>query len=536
MEDYKIEADEIGKSLELYYRVPYMKFDSSLTLPTDLMENIGTSYLRNNLWLPISGSKEEVVILLSNPSDYQKIMEIQGILNARNYIFRVGLPEHIRQYLGGNVEEHDDDEGFDDVFKSLEGESGVEIEEEEEPDDGAAAETSGIIQLVNRIIIESDKLGGSDIHIEPGKDKSPGIVRVRVDGICRKILKVPGEHTASLIARIKVISRLDISERRLPQDGKCKLKIRGKTLELRVATVPTVNGESAVLRLLAAGSALPLEKLNLSTRNYDNVIEMSKHPHGLILVVGPTGSGKTTTLHAVLGYINQPETKIWTAEDPVEITQPGLQQVQMQPKISFTFAAAMRAFLRADPDVILIGEMRDHETAAIGIEASLTGHLVLSTLHTNSAPETITRLLDLGSDPVNFSDALLGVLAQRLMRTLCSSCKEPYKPDQKDLDHLVQQYGEEHFKELNINLDEVELMRAVGCEKSGDTGYRGRTGVHELLLGTHELQSMIYQKASLEDLRDQAIKDGMRTLKQDGIEKIFMGLTDYEQLLRIIAE
>ena len=252
--------------------------------------------------------------------------------------------------------------------------------------------------------------------------------------------------------------------------------------------------------------------------------------------MGPTGSGKTTTLHAVLGYINQPETKIWTAEDPVEITQPGLQQVQMQPKIGFTFAAAMRAFLRADPDIILIGEMRDHETAAIGIEASLTGHLVLSTLHTNSAPETITRLLDLGLDPVNFSDALLGVLAQRLMRTLCGNCKEKYKPEKKEIDHLIEQYGTEYFPDLGINPDELELYRAVGCEACGDSGYKGRTGVHELLVGTHDMQSMIYQKADLDDLREQAIKDGMRTLKQDGIEKIFKGLTDYEQLLRVVAE
>jgi len=359
---------------------------------------------------------------------------------------------------------------------------------------------------------------------------------VRVDGICREILKVPSEHTGALIARIKVMSRLDISERRLPQDGKCKLKIRGRALELRVATVPTVNGESAVLRLLAAGSAMPLEKLNLSPKNMENLLEVSKHPHGLILVVGPTGSGKTTTLHAVLGYLNTPDRKIWTAEDPVEITQPGLQQVQMQPKIGFTFAAAMRAFLRADPDIILIGEMRDHETAHIGIEASLTGHLVLSTLHTNSAPETITRLLDLGLDPVNFSDALLGILAQRLMLTLCGKCKEAYKPDEKELNHLIDQYGREDFQTLGFNPDEMELCRPVGCEACGDTGYKGRTGVHELLVGTHELQSMIYKKADLADLTAQAIKDGMRTLKQDGIHKIFMGLSDYEQLLRIVAE
>ena len=227
--------------------------------------------------------------------------------------------------------------------------------------------------------------------------------------------------------------------------------------------MPTVQGESAVLRILAAGNAMPLEKLNLSPRNLVKVIDASAHPHGLFLVVGPTGSGKTTTLHAVLGYINKPDKKIWTAEDPVEITQPGLQQVQMLPKIDFTFATAMRAFLRADPDVILIGEMRDHETASIGVEASLTGHLVLSTLHTNSAPETITRLLDLGLDPVNFSDALLGVLAQRLMRTLCAKCKQPYKPDQKELDHLVDAYGQAAFKELPYDLDNIELQGPVGA-------------------------------------------------------------------------
>ena len=538
MEDYKIEADEIGKSLELYYRVPYMKFDPNITLPMDLMENLGASYLRNNLWLPIAGSKEEVTILISNPSDYQRIMEIQGILNAKNYVFRVGLPEDILKYLGGTEEDEELEEGFDDVFKSLQEEGGIEVDEgddEGEESENAAA-ASGIIQLVNRIIVESDRLGGSDIHIEPGKDKNPGIVRVRVDGICREILKVPAEHTGALIARIKVMSRLDISERRLPQDGKCKLKIRGRALELRVATVPTVNGESAVLRLLAAGSAMPLEKLNLAPKNMENLLEAAKHPHGLLLVVGPTGSGKTTTLHAVLGYLNQPDRKIWTAEDPVEITQPGLQQVQMQPKIGFTFATAMRAFLRADPDIILIGEMRDHETAAIGIEASLTGHLVLSTLHTNSAPETITRLLDLGLDPVNFSDALLAILAQRLMRTLCPKCKETYKPEEKELNHLIEQYGTEDFKTLGFNPSEMELCRAVGCAECGDSGYKGRTGVHELLVGTHELQSMIYKKADLSDLTAQAIKDGMRTLKQDGIHKIFLGLTDYEQLLRIVAE
>lgn len=541
MEDYSIEADMIGKSLEYYYRVPYMPYSSEHELPVDLLENIGISYLRSNLWLPVAGDKEEAVILIDDPSDYQRIMEIQGVVNARNYAFRVGLPEHIIQFLRGD-DGGDYEEGFDDIFSTMDDDGGVELEESDDDDeDEGLAATSAIIQLVNRIITESDRLGASDIHIEPGKDSAPGGVRIRVDGLCREIIKIPKEHCNALIARIKVMSRLNIAEKRLPQDGKCKLKVRGKKLELRVATVPTVQGESAVLRILAAGAAMPLEKLNMTPQNHQKVIELSAHPLGLFLVVGPTGSGKTTTLHAVLGHINKPERKIWTAEDPVEITQPGLQQVQMIPKIDFTFATAMRAFLRADPDVILIGEMRDHETASIGVEASLTGHLVLSTLHTNSAPETITRLLDLGLDPVNFSDALLGVLAQRLMRTLCPKCKQPFKPDQKEVDHLVESYGGIDLLKQDMpdyDFDNVEYMAANpdGCTDCGNTGYKGRTGIHELLVGTPTLQGMIYNKASLDDIREQAMKDGMRSMKQDGIYKIFQGFTDYAQLLRVVSE
>ena len=320
MEEFNIEADDVGKSLEHYYRVPYMKYDSDHELPVDLLENTGVSYLRSNLWLPVAGDKEEAVILIDDPSDYQRIMEIQVVVNARNYVFRVGLPEHIQQFLRGDADA-DMEAGFDDVFDALGGEDGIEIDggDDDDEDEGLAA-TSGIIQLVNRIITESERLGASDIHIEPGKDDAPGGVRIRVDGICRELLKVPKEHCAALIARIKVISRLNIAERRLPQDGKCKLKVRGQKLELRVATVPTVQGESAVLRIVAAGSAMPLDKLNLSAKNHEKIIDLSAHPHGLFLVVGPTGSGKTTTLHAVLGHINKPDRKIWTAEDPVEIT------------------------------------------------------------------------------------------------------------------------------------------------------------------------------------------------------------------------
>ena len=279
MEDFNIEADLIGKSLEFYYRVPYMKYDSAHELPNDLLESIGVSYLRKNLWLPVAGTKEEAVILIDDPSDYQRIMEIQGVVNARNYVFRVGLPEHILQFLRGS-EEEEMEAGFDDVFNVLEGNLELDEGEDEDEDEGLAA-TSGIIQLVNRIITESERLGASDIHIEPGKDNAPGVVRIRVDGICRELLKIPKEHCAALIARVKIISRLNIAEKRLPQDGKCKLKVRGKKLELRVATVPTVQGESAVMRILAAGSALPLGKLNLTPANYNRVVDLSAHPHGL---------------------------------------------------------------------------------------------------------------------------------------------------------------------------------------------------------------------------------------------------------------
>jgi type II secretory ATPase GspE/PulE/Tfp pilus assembly ATPase PilB-like protein len=305
-------------------------------------------------------------------------------------------------------------------------------------------------------------------------------------------------------------------------------------IELRVATIPTAGqNEDVVMRILAAGKPIPLSAMGMSERSYNTLISMITKPYGIVLVVGPTGSGKTTTLHAALGYINKPETKIWTAEDPVEITQEGLRQVQVAPKIGFDFATAMRAFLRADPDVIMVGEMRDKETVHTGIEASLTGHLVFSTLHTNSAPETITRLLDMGMDPFNFADALLGVLAQRLVRTLCKDCKEKYQPTKEEYDALVRFYDGD-FDALGFEYtDDFMLYRAVGCSKCSNTGYRGRAGIHELLDGTDEIKSLIQGKAKMEELRAQAIKDGMTTLMQDGIRKVCLGLTDLAQVRRV---
>jgi type II secretory ATPase GspE/PulE/Tfp pilus assembly ATPase PilB-like protein len=288
-----------------------------------------------------------------------------------------------------------------------------------------------------------------------------------------------------------------------------------------------------VMRILAKGDTLPLEAMGISPRNYKEFAKILNKPYGMILVVGPTGSGKTTTLHAALHHINKPDRKIWTAEDPVEITQDGLRQVQVQPKIGFEFAAAMRAFLRADPDVIMVGEMRDFETAKMGVEASLTGHLVLSTLHTNSAPETVTRLLDMGIEPLNFADALLGIMAQRLVRTLCSKCKEAYHPPVEDYQEMAENFGPLFATQTIPYTDSFTLYRPKGCDVCEKTGYRGRMGIHELLVCTDEIKRLIQKQATVEEIRNAAIEQGMTTLLQDGILKSVQGFTDFRQVLRV---
>jgi type II secretory ATPase GspE/PulE/Tfp pilus assembly ATPase PilB-like protein len=328
------------------------------------------------------------------------------------------------------------------------------------------------------------------------------------------------------------MAKLDISEKRKPQDGKIRFRYSKGIIELRVATIPTANGnEDVVMRILAASKPLPIDNMGFSTSNLTSFKRQISKPYGILLVVGPTGSGKTTTLHSALGFINDVETKIWTAEDPVEITQKGLRQVQVHPKIGFTFATAMRAFLRADPDVIMVGEMRDHETTAIGIEASLTGHLVLSTLHTNSAPETISRLLDMDIDPFNFADALLGILAQRLIRTLCGKCKEAYHPDREEFENIVEVYGREWFPRTGIEYtDDLTLYRPKGCKICNDTGYKGRMGIHEFLEGTDEIKKAVQKRAPIDELRLLALEQGMTTLLQDGLQKCFAGIADVKHI------
>ncbi len=404
-----------------------------------------------------------------------------------------------------------------------------------------------LVQLVNKMILDAFKDGVSDIHIETYPGKKNTQVRFRKDGSLMPYLEIPANFRNALISRIKIMAQLDISERRKPQDGKLDFQQFGPAkIELRVATIPTSNNlEDIVMRLLAASKPLPMEKLGLNPDAYNTIKNLSERPYGLILVCGPTGSGKTTTLHSLLGHINTPERKIWTAEDPIEISQTGLRQVQVNPKIGLTFAAAMRSFLRADPDVIMVGEMRDEETTRIGIEASLTGHLVLSTLHTNSAPESIVRMLDLGMDPFNFADALLAILAQRLAKSLCPKCKEAYEPTENELESLAAEFVDNTDGDANVTLQEWKqqytkdhkftLYKAKGCKSCNQTGYRGRIGLYELMTVTPDIKRMIQKRALVSEITHEALAGGMNTLKQDGIIKILNGNTDITQVRAVCA-
>ncbi len=407
---------------------------------------------------------------------------------------------------------------------------------------------NSLVRLIHTMIIEAHSEGVSDIHIEtyPGKDKLK--IRFRKDGTLRPYLELPHTYRAAIIGRIKIMCDLDISERRKPQDGKIDFSkfAAGHRLELRVATIPTNNGlEDVVMRLLASAKPVPIDRLGLSPRHAEMLKAAMERPYGLVLCVGPTGSGKTTTLHSALSHINVPERKIWTAEDPIEITQPGLRQVQVHAKIDWTFAKALRAFLRADPDVIMVGEIRDAETSSIAIEASLTGHLVLSTLHTNSAPETVTRLLDMGMDPFNFADSLLLVLAQRLVRRLCTQCRvsRPMNDDEVEElldDHLFVTRPEDPAKARH-ELRQGWLARwgqdgrltrfhSPGCAACGHSGYRGRCGIHELMPVSRELRRLIQTGARAEEVQRTALLEGMHTLRQDGIEKVLQGLTSIDEV------
>ncbi|MEN6620037.1 MAG: GspE/PulE family protein [Smithella sp.] len=534
MSKYKISKADVGHSYEEFYHCRFLTYNDKAVIPGDLIKNLKKDYLRRELWVPLEKKENYIYVIIDDPNNILKRDTIESLLKTKLVKYDVAFPEDIIKYINLFYHSPEDEHSFSELLGKLD-EDDSQIEDED-GGDAVTESDSVIMQLVNKIINDAYARRASDIHVEPNIGKKNVEIRYRVDGDCALYQTLPFSYRAALISRIKIMSSLDITIKRLPQDGKIKFRrSTGDEIELRVATIPTQGGvEDVVMRILAKGETMPLEDMALLPRNYTEMINTISKPYGMILVVGPTGSGKTTTLHAALGHINRPDRKIWTAEDPVEITQYGLRQVQVQPKIGFDFAAAMRSFLRADPDVIMVGEMRDFETAKTGVEASLTGHLVFSTLHTNSAPETIVRLLDMGIDPLNFADALLGILAQRLVRTLCKNCKEKYHATKAEYEELVETYGSQDFAKLNIPYDDnFMLYRPKGCDACDKTGYKGRMGIHELLVGTDEIKRLIQKHSPVEILRNQAMKEGMTTLLQDGIEKSIKGFTDFKQVRRV---
>jgi type II secretory ATPase GspE/PulE/Tfp pilus assembly ATPase PilB-like protein len=538
LDTYRIPKAALGDALSRFYGCPFLAFDDRTMVDRSLLKDLNFEFLKANAWLPLRRDGATIEVLVDNPKDLLKAEHIQMLLRGAPLRWLVGLRKDILLYLANATGRQTELGSIQDILGELTDDA-VHLEDEDDSVGGIGENDSTIVRLANQVIVDAYKRGASDIHIEPYAARTDTVIRMRIDGTCVEYQRIPASYRRALVSRLKIMARMDIAERRKPQDGKIKFRLpQGREMELRVVTIPTAQGdEDVVMRLLAASEPLPLETLQMTERNLQELRRLIGLPYGLFLVVGPTGSGKTTTLHAALGSINTPNRKIWTAEDPVEITQYGLRQVQVQARIGFTFAAAMRSFLRADPDVIMVGEMRDEETAHTGIEASLTGHLVFSTLHTNSAPETLTRLLDMGLDPFNFADALLGVLAQRLARTICKVCKEPYQATDGQYEELRQAYGAEAFDALNIPYTpEFQLYQGKGCAECNNTGYRGRVGLHELLVATPEIKRFIQQRARVTEVAACAQQEGMTTLLQDGVLKVLKGVTDMTQVKAVASK
>ena len=551
IKEFQVKQPAIGNALSRFFSVPYESFRADRIKPVDLLRNLKRDYVEANQWLPIEESQEGIVVISMDPERIKGSRIVNNIFPKGKIAYRVTTNAEFRLAIDQFYGALSDMGSVGDLLTGLdEGESGESGGGGS--DEMSAAADNELVRLVNKIIVEAYQQGASDIHIEPRPGKEKTLVRFRKDGSLGPYIEIPASYRSALTARIKIMCDLDISEKRRPQDGKIKFKKFGPVdIELRVATIPTAGGlEDVVMRILAAGEPIPLDTLGVSPGNLVRLKAVVSKPYGLFFVCGPTGSGKTTTLHSILSYINKPETKIWTAEDPVEITQKGLRQVQVNKKAGLDFATVMRAFLRADPDVIMVGEMRDKETVSIGIEASLTGHLVFATLHTNSAPESINRLLDMGMDPFNFADALLGILAQRLAKRLCKSCKEAYQPAQEEINQMIKEYCEDLANTDNWKKDPkaaadaihqgwlklyakdgtFTLYRSKGCDACGGSGYKGRVGLHELLVGSDLLKKQIQEHARVAELFATGLNEGMHTLKMDGIEKVMSGITDLKQV------
>ena len=478
---------------------------------------------RRHQIIALDKDEDLLTVSMSNPLDVFAHDEIKirlGYNVDANLSYSEDIKKSLDEIFGGADE-------WDKVIDKVENIEVTVLKDEEEKVDDISAISKGeeapIIALVNLIIVRSVKEKASDIHVEP-IDENQLKIRYRIDGILREVMSLPRKLHMAVISRIKIMSELDIAERRLPQDGRIQVTVSGRKINIRVSMIPTVNGESAVLRILDPSSILlELDLLGFSPKMLPRFKSLIKKPNGVILVTGPTGSGKSTTLYTVLNILNSNEKKIMTIEDPVEYRLKGISQIQAKPKIGLSFAAGLRSFLRQDPDIMLVGEIRDKETAEIAVQAALTGHVVLSTLHTNDAPSSVIRLVDMGVESFLISSSVVGILAQRLVRKICPKCKKEIEMT-PEMEKIIENYG--------VKSDEVKLYKGEGCSFCNGTGYKGRIAIFELMIITDNIRELISKNATTSLIREEAIKEGMQLLKEDGFVKVCQGITTIDEILR----
>ncbi|HEY7028364.1 MAG TPA: type IV-A pilus assembly ATPase PilB [Gemmatimonadales bacterium] len=516
---------EVTKVLARQYRMPAVDL-SRFEVDQKILKMVPGDFALKHIVLPLKREGRTLTVAMADPTN-------TGVLDDLKFITRYDLfPVIAGEYTLRNLlEKHyeSSDQQLQTLLKDMEdmGESDVEVVEEQEEEAATQAQINDapVVKLINGILTDAVKRGASDIHIEPFEHEIR--VRYRIDGALLEVMKPPVKMKAALTSRIKILSQLNIAERRVPQDGRLKLKMGNRVIDFRVSTLPVLFGEKIVLRILDKGNlTLDLSKFGFEPKAEADLMKAILNPYGMVLVTGPTGSGKTTTLYSALSRVNTIETNIMTAEDPVEYNLMGINQVLVRNEIGLTFAAALKAFLRQDPNIIMIGEVRDLETGGIAIKAALTGHLVLSTLHTNDAPSTITRMIDMGIEAFNVASAVNLVVAQRLVRRICKDCKAPHT------------YTDVELKSLNEDVEKVRnlpFQKGSGCDTCNGTGYKGRAGLYEVMALSPDLRRGILRGASVAELRDQAVAEGMLTLRMDGMVKIEKGVTTLEEVIKETA-
>mgnify|MGYP000490911466 CR=1 FL=1 len=513
-----ITKKELANALAIQFDLPFEKEINPEDVPDELIEGLPIQFVKNFSILPLGRIDGGIKVAISDPLNLYPLNDLSLFYGGVPIIPVIASPDDIIEAINKVYDRKA--KRTEVMMEEIEG-GAEEIQEFDEPIDLLdEVDEAPIIKLVNNLLYQAVRSRASDIHFEPFEKEV--VVRFRVDGVLHEIMRVPKKAHPSMVSRVKVMSALNIAEKRLPQDGRARIKIAGKDIDLRVSVVPTSHGERVVLRLLDRSSMmLPLEEIGLRGPKLEKLLKIINMPHGIFLVTGPTGSGKTTTLYAAITKLNREEKNIITIEDPVEYQLKGIGQIQVNPKINLTFAQGLRAILRQDPDIIMVGEIRDLETAEIAIHASLTGHLVFSTLHTNDSAGAITRLIDMGVEPFLVASSLIGVLAQRLVRTICPFCKKPYKPSSDEIKEL---------KGVNV------LYRGEGCEQCMGTGYRGRTGIFELLIVDDDIRALISKNVPTNVIKKAAIEKGMDTLREDGLKKVREGITTLEEVIRVTQE